>query len=273
MAAVPRQRGDDVQLVAAGGELGDDPRQHATGRCGVGLDVRAEHDEAQRAVSHRGGCVRDTARTGRRRSGGRPPASGAPDAAVVNRAARARPAATSSSRRAATSSSAPFHASSSSGSTSAASPATSGKRGAVAADDRRAERHRLDHRRAEPLVLGREDERLGRRQQAVAIGRRDAARADDPRPELEGGDVAGDLVLDETATTEQHEGEVGIAPRTGQQVEQEAVVLVRVGQRRVDDVGPVAEVVALAQLRRRRDVRPVGRRRAARRRPASASIR
>ena len=48
--------------------------------------------------------------------------------------------------------------------------------------------------------------------------------------------AAGDVVLDQAATTEQHEGQVGVVPRPGQQVEQEAVVLVGVGQRRVDDV-------------------------------------
>ena len=47
VAAVPRQGGDDVQLVAAGGQLGDDAGEHATGRRRVGLEVRAEHDEAQ----------------------------------------------------------------------------------------------------------------------------------------------------------------------------------------------------------------------------------
>ena len=211
--------------------------EHAARRRGVGLDVRAEHDEAQRAVSHRCRRVATGLRRSRTRRGGRPRPSAAPDAAVVNGAARASPAATSSSRRGATSSSAPSHASSSSGRTSAASPATSGRAARSLQIDRRAERHRLEHRRPEPLVLGREHERLGRR----PSGRRGRPPAPGPGgstrgPSSSAAIAAGDLVLGEAAPTEQHEREVGIAPRPGQQVEQEAVVLVGVGERRVDDV-------------------------------------
>ena len=47
VGAVPRQRGDDVQLVAAPAELVDDPGQHPPRRRGVGVEVGPEHDDAQ----------------------------------------------------------------------------------------------------------------------------------------------------------------------------------------------------------------------------------
>ena len=47
VVAVPRQRGDDVQLVAARRQLVDDAGQHPSGGRGVRLEVRAEHDDAR----------------------------------------------------------------------------------------------------------------------------------------------------------------------------------------------------------------------------------
>ena len=100
-------------------------------------------------------------------------ASAAPDASVVNIAARARPRRIRSSRRAATV-------------PSASAPAVRiqrqderrisrhlGERGLVAGDDGCAERHRLEDGSAEALVLAREHERLGERDESVAIGGRD----------------------------------------------------------------------------------------------------
>ena len=50
VVAVPRQRGDDVQLVAKRRQLVNDAGDHLTGRRGVRLEVRAQHRQAQWAV-------------------------------------------------------------------------------------------------------------------------------------------------------------------------------------------------------------------------------
>ena len=132
-----------------------------------------------------------------------------------------------------------------------ASPTTSGSAVAVAADHRRAERHRLEHGRAEALVAAREHQRVGHRSSPSrsASGtrpgritrspssRRSIARRRRPRraprrraaPARRSGSVHG----------------------RGEQVEQEAVVLVRVGDRRV----------ARAPARRRARSGPAARRR------------
>ena len=123
-----------------------------------------------------------------------------------------------------------------------------GHGGAVAADDGSPGRHRLEERGAEALVLGREHERLGGGDQPVTVGRRHPARPDHARAEAEAVDRGDDLVLGESASAEQHERQLGIVPRSGEQFEQEAVVLVRMRDRRVHEVTAVDEAVALAHL-------------------------
>ena len=101
--------------------------------------------------------------------------------------------------------------------------------------------------------------RAPRRRRSGRRGRRRtparAGRPGPPRPSRV--DRRHDVVLGEAAAAEQDERQVGVVPRPGQQVEQEAVVLVRMGDRRVDDVAPAADAVALRGARRRRS-RSVG---------------
>ena len=177
VVAVPRQRGDDVQLVAARGQLLDDAGQHRgrSARCRARSAGRARRSAAGGpAVIVAGGTRRYAvgergAGRPRRERAARASAGGDELVAAGRRPRRARRA----------------HASGSSGRTSAASPTTSGQRGPVAADHRRAERHRLEHGRAEPLVLGREHERLGAGDQPVAVGVGHPARPHDPLAEAE----------------------------------------------------------------------------------------
>ena len=111
--------------------------------------------------------------------------------------------------------------------------------------------------------------RAPRRRRSGRRGRRrtpvPAARPVPPRPSR--ADRGHDLVLDQAAPAEQDERQVGVVPRSGEEVEQEAVVLVRMGERRVDDVAPGADAVALrGALGRRRSRWPARRRRGGRRR-------
>ena len=80
----------------------------------------------------------------------------------------------------------------------------------VAAHDGRAERHRLDHRRAEPLVLAREHHRRGVRDEHVAIVGRDATGAHDPRAVSTCVDRPSELGLGGTEPAEQHEPQGGV---------------------------------------------------------------
>ena len=133
------------------------------------------------------------------------------------------------------------------------------QRGPIAAHDGRARRHRLEHGRAEALVLRRVHERVGRGDEPVPVAVGHPAGPDHPALEATSGDVRGDVVLGEAAPAEEDQCQPGVVPRPGHQVEQEAVVLVGMGDRRVDDEAAVAEPVAVAQRRRVGDT--VGRRR------------
>ena len=248
VAAVPRQRRDDVQLVPPGRELVDDAAQDATRRRGVRVDVRSDDDEAQRPIvarvrHHSTAC----AGAGRRRgTAGTPPRARRPTRRSRTSAARARPAAAMASRS--ISSSAPFHASSSSGRTSAASPATSGRAA------------RSLHTTGVPSAIASSTgapnpSYSDGKTSAVAPATRPSRSASGTRPgrmtrgtELQRRDRRGDVVLGQPAPAEEHEGEVRVGPRPGEQVEQEPVLLVGVGQRREHDVAAVADAVARPQL-------------------------
>ena len=78
--------------------------------------------------------------------------------------------------------------------------------------DRRAERHRLDDRGAEPLVLAREHERLRHGDQTVTIGGRHATRPDDARVRDRARRSPIDVGGDRARPAEQHEAEVGVGP-------------------------------------------------------------
>ena len=143
---------------------------------------------------------------------------------------------------------APAQASTVGGSTTAASPATSGRAPPVARDHRRAERHRLQNRSAEALVLRGKDERLGECDEPVAVRRRHPSRSHDPIGQGVVGDRCRQRLLGGTGAAQQDEGEIGIGPRPGEQFDEQAVVLVRMGDRRIDDHAPPTEAVAPAQL-------------------------
>ena len=124
----------------------------------------------------------------------------------------------------------------------------------VGADHRRAERHRLDHRCAESLVLAREDERICQRDETVAMRVGHTTGPHDARSEFETFDHRRDLVVDGSRPTEQHQPEVGIIPVAGHHLEQEHMALVRMGDRRKDEHSARSEPVGTTQLERRRCV-------------------
>ena len=129
----------------------------------------------------------------------------------------------------------------------------------VAADDGSIERHRLDQRRAEPLVAAREHERRGTGDQGVAVGGGHAAGSDHPIAESEIDDRPADLGVGRTGATEQHQPQRRVGPVPRHHLEQQAMVLVGMRDRRVHDVRTFAEPVAPAHvadlLDRRRDAR------------------
>ena len=239
------QRRDDVEVVAAGGELLDDPRHDPPSRCRVGFEVRAQHDEAHGHDSFR------------RRGGRRWPAP-LPDAATVNRAARWRPRATSSSRRAATLARASAHSSTVGGSTTAASPATSGRAARSLQTHRRAEGHRLEHRSAEAFVLRREHERLGEGDQPIAIGGGDPARSDDPLADAERRDRRPKQRRRPPRRRRAGRARGPGRPTARRAVDEQPVALVWMGDRRVDDDASITESIAAAQLVGRRQRRRRG---------------
>ena len=165
----------------------------------------------------------------RRGIGGRRRRSAAPEARVVNSAARRWPAAISSSRRPASSSRARTQASTSSGSTRAASPATSGSAArslqitgvpsAIASSTGAPNPSYSDGNTSASAPAT----SPSRSASGHPAGAHDACRQAEPP------DRRRDVVLDEPAAAEEHERSVGIVPRPGQQVEQEGVVLVGVG--------------------------------------------
>ena len=122
-----------------------------------------------------------------------------------------------------------------------------GKGRLIAADHRGAERHRLEHGRPEAFVLGWEHERLGEGDQAVAFCSQNPTRPDDPVAESVGGDRLRHGAVGGTGTTEEDEHEVRIGPRPGEQLDEQPVALVWVGDRRIDDDSPPAQSVPVAQ--------------------------
>ena len=115
----------------------------------------------------------------------------------------------------------------------------------VATDEGSTQCHRLESGRAEPLVLAREHHTESHLDEAVAIIGRYTAGPHDLRGHLALLDTRAQCRLRRTLAAGEHHGH--IPPRTGSEVDEEVVALVRVRDRRIDDDRTAAESVSRPQ--------------------------